>query len=68
MYINCGTKVWNIEINFVSFKKANKKMNLKIMSSKVWSIEIQKHTKMFQHHAHIGSTDQFNQLGVHEKK
>ena len=40
------------------------------MSSKVWSIEIQKHTKMIQHHAHIRSTDQFNQvgLGVHEKK
>ena len=37
------------------------------MSSKVWSIGIQKHTEMIQHHAHIGSTDQFNQVGVHEK-
>ena len=38
------------------------------MSSKVWSIGIQKHTKMIQHHVHIRSTDQFNQIGVHEKK
>ena len=38
------------------------------MSSKVWSIGIQKHTKTIQHHVHIRSTDQFNQLGVHEKK
>ena len=41
-------------------------MNLKTNSSKVWSIEIQKHTKMSQHHVHIRSTDQFNQVGVHE--
>ena len=38
------------------------------MSSKVWSIGIQKRTKMIQHHVHITSTDQFNQVGVHEKK
>ena len=37
------------------------------MSSKVWSIGIQKHTKMIQHYVHIRSTDQFNQVGVHEK-
>ena len=37
------------------------------MSSKVWSIGIQKHTKMIQHHVHIRSTGQFNQVGVHEK-
>ena len=37
------------------------------MSSKVWSIGIQKRTKMIQHHVHIRSTDQFNQVGVHEK-
>ena len=37
------------------------------MSSKVCSIGIQKHTKMIQHHVHIRSTDQFNQVGVHEK-
>ena len=36
------------------------------MSSKVLSIGIQKHTKMIQHHVHIRSTDQFNQVGVHE--
>ena len=29
------------------------------MSSKVWSIGIQKHTKKIQHHVHIKSTDQF---------
>ena len=38
------------------------------MSSKVKSIVIQKHTNMIQHHVHIRSTDQFNQVGVHEKK
>ena len=37
------------------------------MSSKVWSIGIQKHTTMIQHHVHIRSTDQFNRVGVHEK-
>ena len=37
------------------------------MSSKVWSVGIQKHTKMIQHHVDIRSTDQFNQVGVHEK-
>ena len=37
------------------------------MSCKVWSIVIPKHTKMIQHHVHIRSTDQFNQVGVHEK-
>ena len=33
------------------------------MSSKICSIKIQKHTKMIQHHVHIRSTDQFNQVG-----
>ena len=37
------------------------------MSSKICSIKIQKHTKMIQHHVYIRSTDQFNQVGVHEK-
>ena len=37
------------------------------MSTKVWNIGIQKHTKMIQHHVHIRSTDQFNQVGVIEK-
>ena len=37
------------------------------MSSKVWSIGIQKRTKMIQHHVHIRSTDQFNRVGVHKK-
>ena len=31
------------------------------MSSKVWSIGVQKHTKMIQHHVQIRSTDHFNQ-------
>ena len=35
------------------------------MSSKVWSIGMQKHTKMIQGHVHIRSKDQFNQVGVH---
>ena len=38
------------------------------MYSKVLSFGIQKHTKMIQYHVHIRSTDQFNQVGVHEKK
>ena len=37
------------------------------MSSKVWSIGLQKHTKMIQHHVNIRSTDQVKQVGVHEK-
>ena len=37
------------------------------MSSKVWSIGIQKHTEMVQHHVHIRSTDKCNHVGVHEK-
>ena len=37
------------------------------MSSKDWSIGIQKHTKMIQHHVQNRFTDQFNQVGVHEK-
>ena len=37
------------------------------MSSKVCGIGIPKHTKMIQHHVHIRSTDQFNQVGVHDK-
>ena len=37
------------------------------MSSKVWSIGLQKHTKMIQHHVHNGSTHQVKQVGVHEK-
>ena len=32
------------------------------MTSKVWSIGIQKHTKMIQHHVHIRSTDQPNAM------
>ena len=37
------------------------------MSSKVWSIGIQKQTKLIQHYVHIRSTGQCNQVGVHEK-
>ena len=37
------------------------------MSSKGWSIGIQKHTKMIQYHVYIRSTYQFNQVGVPEK-
>ena len=37
------------------------------MSRKVWRIGIQIHTKMIQHRVHIRSTDQYTQVGVHEK-
>ena len=37
------------------------------MSSEVWSIVLQKHSKIIQHHVHIRSTDQFKQVGVREK-
>ena len=37
------------------------------MSSKVFSIGMQKHTKTIQHHVHIRSKDQFKQVGVHGK-
>ena len=34
------------------------------MSSKVWSIGLQKQKQMIQHHVHIRSIDQFKQVGV----
>ena len=37
------------------------------MFSQVWSIGIQKHKKSIQHHVHIRSAYQFNQVGLHEK-
>ena len=37
------------------------------MAGKVWSIGIQKHTKMIKYHVHIRFTDQFNQVGVHDR-
>ena len=37
------------------------------MYGNVCSIGMQKHTKIIQHHVHIRSTDQFNQVGVHDK-
>ena len=42
-------------------------MSFELKSSKVWSIGIQKHTKMIYDLVHIRSTDQFNQVGVHEE-
>ena len=37
------------------------------MSSKVWSMGIQKLIKIIQYHVHIRPTNQFNQVGVHVK-
>ena len=37
------------------------------MFIQVWSIELQKLTKMIENHVHIRSTDHFKQVGVHEK-
>ena len=37
------------------------------MSSKVWSIGLQKHTKMIQHYLYMRSTDQFKQVWVREE-
>ena len=37
------------------------------MSSKSLVYWDTKHTIIIQHHVHIRSTDQFNQVGVHEK-
>ena len=37
------------------------------MSKNVWSIGLQKHTKMIQYHVYIWSTDQFKQVWVSEK-
>ena len=34
------------------------------MSIQVWSIWLQKLTKMFENHVHIRSTDHFKQVGV----
>ena len=56
-------------ILFSEKKKKNKEKDKskKLMSSKVWSIRIQKHAKMTQHHVFIRSTDQFNQVGCMKK-
>ena len=37
------------------------------MSIQVWSIGLQKLTKMIENHVHIRSTDYFKQDGVHRK-
>ena len=37
------------------------------MFIQVWSIGLQKLTKMIQNHVHITSTDHFKQVGVHGK-
>ena len=37
------------------------------MSSKVWSIGLSKHEKMIKYNVHIGSKDQFKQLGSVKK-
>ena len=63
--IYCKTKVWNIDINYVVFKKANEEINIKkLMSSKVWDIGLQKHPKLIAYHVHIRSTDQIKQVRV----
>ena len=38
------------------------------MFIQVWSIGLQKLTKMIENHVHIRSTDHFKQEGVHGKK
>ena len=37
------------------------------MCIQVWSIGLQKLTKMIENHLHIRSTDNFKQVGVHGK-
>ena len=37
------------------------------MFIKVWSIGLQKLTKMIENHVHFRSTDHFKQVGVHGK-
>ena len=37
------------------------------MSIQVWSIGLQKHTKIIEIHVHIRSTDHFKQIGVRGK-
>ena len=43
------------------------RINLKLMFIQVWSIGLQKLTKMIENHVHIRSTDHFIQVGVHGK-
>ena len=38
------------------------------MAIQVWSVWLQKHTKMIVNHVHIRYTDHFKQVGVREKK
>ena len=37
------------------------------MFIQVWSIELQKLTKMIENHVHIRPTDHLKRVGVHEK-
>ena len=37
------------------------------MFIQVWSIELQKLTKMIENHVHFRSTNHFKQVGVHRK-
>ena len=38
------------------------------MFIQVWSIGLQKLTKMIENHVHFSSTDHFKQIGVHGKQ
>ena len=61
------SKVWNIDTKFVVFKNKYEDKSKKLMFIQVWSIELQKLTKMIENYVHIRSPDHFKQVGVHGK-
>ena len=61
-----GTKVWNIDINFVVIKKQIKNRYKDTCLVKFEVLGSQNTQKILSHD-HIRSTDQFKQVGVREK-
>ena len=63
------SKVWNTDTKFVAFKNKyeDKSKKLIYLFIQVWSVGLQKLTKMIENHVHIRSTDHFKQVGLHGK-
>ena len=61
------SKVWNIDTNFVVFKKRfkNKSKNLCLFNFGV--LGYRNFTKIIENHVYIRSTDHFKQVGVRGK-
>ena len=62
-----GTKVWNIDINFVVIKHKYKNKSKNVCLVKCEVLGYQNTQKMSEYHVHIRSTDQLKHIGVREK-